>query len=178
MTRGHHSGFCGRAHILCHARVGLKLSFASADDRLKVQEQRIPCSQRSEYNSNPQIKTSNLTTTSMSSNTNKILILVIGATGAQGQAVVKALLNPDARGNASPYSVRALTRDPTSKHALKLASLGVECVEGSLEDLHSVAQAMEGAYGAWVNTDGFTVGEIQEMVRYRLSIGYSTLIQK
>ncbi|KAJ6569237.1 NAD-P-binding protein [Mycena capillaripes] len=91
------------------------------------------------------------------------LILVIGATGAQGQAVVDALLAPDAQGNASPYAVRALTRDPTSKHALELTARGVECVKGSFEDLESVARALEGTYGAWVNTDGFTVGEMKEI---------------
>lgn len=68
------------------------------------------------------------------SNTQK-LILVIGATGAQGQAVVNALLAPDNQGNPSPYTVRALTRDPASKHALELAARGVECVKGS--SLHS-----------------------------------------
>ncbi|KAJ6509081.1 NAD-P-binding protein [Mycena vulgaris] len=99
----------------------------------------------------------------MSTNLNKKLILVIGATGAQGKVVVDALLAPDANGNASPYAVRALTRDPTSKHALDLTAQGVECVKGSFEDLKTVAQALEGAYGVWVNTDGFTVGEIQEI---------------
>ncbi|KAF8188261.1 NAD(P)-binding protein [Mycena galopus ATCC 62051] len=77
------------------------------------------------------------------------LILVIGATGAQGRAVVDALLAPDVQGNPSPYSVRALTRDPTSQHALELTSRGVECVKGSFEDLDSVAHALDGAYGAW-----------------------------
>lgn len=66
----------------------------------------------------------------MSANTNKKLILVIGATGAQGKVVVDALLAPDASGNASPYAVRALTRDPNSKHAQDLTALGVECVKG------------------------------------------------
>ncbi|KAJ6565344.1 hypothetical protein B0H10DRAFT_1634095, partial [Mycena sp. CBHHK59/15] len=91
------------------------------------------------------------------------LILVIGATGAQGQAMVEALLAPDDNGNPSPYSVRALTRDPTSKHMLELTAQGVECVKGSFEDLESVAHTLEGAYGAWVNTDGFTVGEVNEI---------------
>ena len=58
------------------------------------------------------------------------LILVIGATGAQGRAVVDALLAPDAAGNPSPYAVRALTRDPASKHAQDLTAQGVECVQG------------------------------------------------
>ncbi|KAJ7773813.1 NAD-P-binding protein [Mycena metata] len=93
----------------------------------------------------------------------KKLILVIGATGAQGKVVVEGLLAPDAQGNASPYAVRALTRDPTSKHALELTAQGVECVKGSFEDFDSVARALDGAYGAWVNTDGFTVGEMKEI---------------
>lgn len=61
---------------------------------------------------------------------NKKLILVIGATGAQGIAVIDALLAPNADGSPSPYSVRALTRDPSSKQALDLSKKGVECVRG------------------------------------------------
>ncbi|KAJ7139176.1 NAD-P-binding protein [Mycena epipterygia] len=99
----------------------------------------------------------------MSSNSiTKKLILVIGATGAQGQAVIDALLAPDNTGAASPYRVRALTRDLKSKHAQALAARGVECVKGSFVDAATVARALEGAYGAWVNTDGFTVGAAEE----------------
>ena len=43
---------------------------------------------------------------------NDKLILVIGGTGAQGQAVVKALLEPSSDGAPSPYTVRILTRKP------------------------------------------------------------------
>ncbi|KAJ6531682.1 NAD(P)-binding protein [Mycena vulgaris] len=82
------------------------------------------------------------------------LILVIGATGAQGRAVIDALLAPAADGAASPYSVRALTRDPESAQARALAARGVEC---------AVTKALDGVYGAWVNTDGFTVGEMEEI---------------
>jgi hypothetical protein len=60
------------------------------------------------------------------------LILVIGATGAQGQAVVEALLARDDKGQTSPYTVRALTRDPSSKSAQALTARGVECVQGHL----------------------------------------------
>jgi len=37
------------------------------------------------------------------------LVLVIGGTGAQGQAVVKALLEPTSDREPSPYAVRILT---------------------------------------------------------------------
>jgi hypothetical protein len=110
------------------------------------------------------------------------LILVIGATGAQGLAVIDALLGPVTNGKASPYSVRALTRDPAGQRALELSARGVECVKGgfhflivvvyfanpsagSFEDQEAVSKALEGVYGVWVNTDGFTVGEIREIVR-------------
>ncbi|KAJ7704331.1 NAD-P-binding protein [Mycena rosella] len=95
---------------------------------------------------------------------NTKLILVIGATGAQGQAVIDALLSPNKSGQASPWRVRALTRDPTSSHAQALAARGVESVRaGSFSDAVAVATALDGAYGAWVNTDGFTVGEAEEI---------------
>ena len=34
---------------------------------------------------------------------------------------------------------------------------------GDTSDLASVAAALDGAYGAWVNVDGFTVGEQREI---------------
>lgn len=60
----------------------------------------------------------------------KKLILVLGATGAQGLAVIDALLAPAKDGSPSPYAVRALTRDTNSRRAKDLASKGVEVVEG------------------------------------------------
>ena len=90
------------------------------------------------------------------------LILVIGGTGAQGLAVVKALLEPS-DGVSSPYSVRILTRDPEHpKVKAELAHPNIELVQGSFTDLAKVAYALEGVWGAYVNTDGFTVGEKAE----------------
>lgn len=115
----------------------------------------------------------------------KKLILVIGATGAQGLAVIDKLLAPSEDGSPSPYIVRALTRDPGSGRARELTSKGVECVKGqdlasrpwhygqlmsanppttgSFDDFSTVSVALQGVYGAWVNTDGFTVGEQKEL---------------
>lgn len=61
---------------------------------------------------------------------NKKLILVIGATGAQGLAVIAKLLEPAADGSPSPYAIRALTRDPTSRRAQLLAAKGAELAKG------------------------------------------------
>ncbi|KAJ7164160.1 NAD-P-binding protein [Mycena filopes] len=99
----------------------------------------------------------------MSASNAKKLILVIGATGAQGQAVIESLLAPTETGEPSPYAVRALTRDPSSTHAKALAARGVECVTGSFTDYPGVGKALEGAYGAWVNTDTFSVGAMEEV---------------
>ncbi len=60
----------------------------------------------------------------------KKVILVIGGTGAQGLAVVGALLKTSADGSPSPYSVRVLTRDTTSSRAKEIAKKGVEVVKG------------------------------------------------
>ncbi|KAL6306888.1 NAD(P)-binding protein [Sparassis latifolia] len=99
----------------------------------------------------------------MSSSTTRKVILVIGATGAQGLAVIDKLLEPSADGESSPYTIRALTRDPQSRRSQELAHKGVELVRGSFYDFPTVKAALEGAYGAWVNTDGFTVGEAKEI---------------
>ncbi|KAF7374914.1 NmrA domain-containing protein [Mycena sanguinolenta] len=85
------------------------------------------------------------------------LILVIGATGAQGLAVIDALLAPATNGSPSPYAVRALTRNPAGQRALELRA------RGSFEDQEAVSKALNGVYGVYVNTDGFTVGEIREI---------------
>ena len=60
----------------------------------------------------------------------KKLILVIGATGAQGIAVIDALLVPAEDGSPSPYAVRALTRDINSRRARELTEKGVELAQG------------------------------------------------
>ncbi|EKM56929.1 uncharacterized protein PHACADRAFT_91806 [Phanerochaete carnosa HHB-10118-sp] len=99
----------------------------------------------------------------MSSTANKKVILVIGATGAQGIAVIEALLATSADGSPSPYAVRALTRDPNGRRAKELAAKGVEVFKGSVEDFPTVLAALQGAWGAFVNTDSFTIGEQKEI---------------
>ncbi|KZT39123.1 nmrA-family protein [Sistotremastrum suecicum HHB10207 ss-3] len=99
----------------------------------------------------------------------KKLILVIGATGAQGRAVIDSLLAPAADGTPSPYAVRALTRDAQGKSAKEIAALpDAETFQGSFTDFNAVRKALEGCYGAFVNTDGFVESaetELQSGVR-------------
>ena len=93
----------------------------------------------------------------------KKLVLVIGGTGAQGQAVVKALLEPAVNGAPSPCVVRILTRNPDHpKVKAEFNHPNIELVQGSFTDLAKVERALEGVWGAYINTDGFTVGEQAE----------------
>ncbi|KAI0075142.1 NAD(P)-binding protein [Panus rudis PR-1116 ss-1] len=93
----------------------------------------------------------------------KKLILVIGATGAQGIAVIDALLAYAKDGSPSPWAIRALTRNPENRRAKELESKGVELFKGAFDDFNSVREALRGVYGAFVNTDGFTVTEAKEI---------------
>jgi uncharacterized protein YbjT (DUF2867 family) len=69
-------------------------------------------------------------------------ILVTGATGTQGRAVVRHLLKHG-------YRVRALSRDPGKPAARALAGAGVTVVKGDLEDRASLDAAMKGAHGVF-----------------------------
>lgn len=77
------------------------------------------------------------------------LIAVVGATGAQGGAVARAILAD----RSGEYAVRALTRNPESAKARELAAAGAEVVAADLDDEASVRAAFEGAYGAYVVTN-------------------------
>ena len=80
--------------------------------------------------------------------TDKKIIAIIGATGAQGGGLAQAILNDP----NSEFSVRAITRDVNSDKAKALADLGAEVVAADLENPESVAQAFQGAYGAFCVT--------------------------
>ena len=70
--------------------------------------------------------------------TQKLTVVVTGATGKQGGAVARGLLK---RG----HKVRAVTRDPNSIQAKSLADAGATLVAASLEDAAEIKRALEGA---------------------------------
>lgn len=78
----------------------------------------------------------------------KKVIVVFGATGAQGGGLVHAILND----KNSEFAVRAVTRDTNSDKAKELAKLGAEVVAGDVDDLKSMKRVLEGAYGAYFVT--------------------------
>jgi uncharacterized protein YbjT (DUF2867 family) len=82
---------------------------------------------------------------------NKKIIAVAGATGAQGGGAARAILaDPE-----SGFTVRALTRNPDSPAARELAALGAEVVRADFDDEPTVHKAFEGAYGAFLVTNFF-----------------------
>ncbi|KAF8310276.1 NAD(P)-binding protein [Clavulina sp. PMI_390] len=91
------------------------------------------------------------------------IVAVIGATGAQGIPTIKHLLAPSASGAPSPWKVRALTRNPDHRRAKELRALGAELIQGSYTDPNTIHRLFEGAHGAYVNTDGYTVGAAKEL---------------
>jgi uncharacterized protein YbjT (DUF2867 family) len=78
----------------------------------------------------------------------KKVIAVMGATGAQGGGLVRAI---QADRN-SDFIARAVTRDVNSDKAKELAKLGAEVVAADIDDLDSLKRAFQGAFGAYCVT--------------------------
>ena len=78
----------------------------------------------------------------------KKIIAVVGATGAQGGGLVRAIMG-DPGGN---FTARAITRDVNSGKARALADSGAEVVAANVDDEASLAAALQGAYGAYFVT--------------------------
>jgi hypothetical protein len=91
------------------------------------------------------------------------LILVLGATGAQDLVVVDNLLAPSEDGTTSPSCASRASRSSRIGHQVSARGTRLKGLHtGDTSDLASVAAALDGAYGAWINIDGFTVGEQRE----------------
>jgi len=91
---------------------------------------------------------------------NEKTILVTGATGRQGSAVVRHVLQ---RG----FAVRAITRNTDKPAAQTLKSMGVDLFKGDMEDRASLGQAVTGVQGVfcvqnyWEKGVGYA-GEIRQ----------------
>ena len=88
-------------------------------------------------------------------NTNKT-VLVAGATGRQGGAVIRHMLRNE-------WKLRALTRNPNAPAAQELTRQGVEVVQGDLEDPASLERAARGVYGVYSVQDFWSVGVKREV---------------
>ena len=79
----------------------------------------------------------------------KPVIAVVGATGAQGSGLVRAILqDPERR-----FTARAITRKPDSEKARALAAQGAEVVAADTDDAASLDRAFAGATGAFCITN-------------------------
>jgi len=93
--------------------------------------------------------------------TEKKTIVVVGATGRQGGAVIQHLLN------SGGFHVRALTRNARSARSEHLRSLGVELLEASLDDSPGLERSLKEADGVfsvqnyWEKGVGFE-GEVRQ----------------
>ena len=88
------------------------------------------------------------------------IVLVAGATGRQGGAVVRHML-------PKGWRLRALTRSPKSYAARQLAEKGVELAEGDMDDPASLERAARGVYGIYSVQDFWTVGARREVQQGR-----------
>jgi uncharacterized protein YbjT (DUF2867 family) len=70
------------------------------------------------------------------------IITVFGATGTQGNAVAKRLLQ-------TGWQIRAVTRDPNSAKAKALSELGAELMTADFDDFASLVKVLENSYGVY-----------------------------
>jgi uncharacterized protein YbjT (DUF2867 family) len=75
----------------------------------------------------------------------KKIIAVVGATGAQGGGLVRAI----AADPSGTFAARAITRDPSSEKAQALEGVAAEIVEADLDDRASLERVHQGAYGVF-----------------------------
>jgi uncharacterized protein YbjT (DUF2867 family) len=94
----------------------------------------------------------------MSTSQDSRIVLVTGATGKQGGAVLRNLLSRN-------WKVRALTRNPEGRAARALLSRGVEVLRGDLEDLSTLEPAVKGVYGVYSVQDFWSVGARREVLQ-------------
>jgi uncharacterized protein YbjT (DUF2867 family) len=85
-------------------------------------------------------------------------VLVTGATGNQGGAVARSLLE-------GGWTVRALARDPGKPAAQALAAAGAEVVAGDLDDRASLDAALAGATAAYSVQNFWETGAEREVAQ-------------
>jgi uncharacterized protein YbjT (DUF2867 family) len=78
----------------------------------------------------------------------KKIIAVLGATGAQGGGLVRSILSD----KSGDFTAHALTRDVNSDKAKALADLGAEVVAVDIDNYESLKNAFNGAYGVFAVT--------------------------
>jgi uncharacterized protein YbjT (DUF2867 family) len=104
------------------------------------------------------------------------IIAVVGATGAQGGGLARAILE----NTEGEFAVRALTRNPDSDKARELAELGAEVVQADLDDEASLHAAFADAYGAYCVTnfwEHFSPDKEQDQARNLAAAARAAVLQ-
>ena len=83
-------------------------------------------------------------------------IFVTGATGNQGGAVTRHLLQ-------NGFQVKALTRDPSSRKAAWLKDSGAEVIKGDLADINSFSNHLQGVSGVF-SVQPYQIGRKKETI--------------
>lgn len=100
----------------------------------------------------------------------KKIIAVVGATGAQGGGLMRAILAD----KSGEFTARAITRKPDSEKARALAAQGAEVVAGDADDPSSLEKAFAGAYGAFCVTNFWEHGEPQRELEQASALARAT----
>jgi uncharacterized protein YbjT (DUF2867 family) len=83
------------------------------------------------------------------------IVLITGATGQQGGAVLRELAGKG-------FTLRAMTRKPESEAARALEQFGAVIVKGDLDDPASLAKALDGAWGVFAVQNTWEAGVEKE----------------
>ena len=90
-------------------------------------------------------------------------ILVTGATGQQGGALINAM-------KGSSFKLRAMTRKPEGDKAVALKQAGIDVVDGDLDREDSLTKALAGVWGVYAVQNTWEAGvEKEEMQGKRMA---------
>lgn len=93
----------------------------------------------------------------------KKILTIFGATGNQGGSILDVVLaRPEL---SSKYTLRGITRDPSSEKSKAMAAKGVEMVKAELDDVESMKKAIEGSYGVFGVTDFWSILDKQREIQ-------------
>ena len=100
----------------------------------------------------------------------KKTIAVVGATGAQGGGLMRAILAD----KSGEFAARAITRKPDSEKARALVAQGAEVVAGDADDPSTLEKAFAGAYGAFCVTNFWEHGDPERELRQATALARAT----
>ncbi|TVY33629.1 NmrA-like family domain-containing protein, partial [Lachnellula subtilissima] len=100
--------------------------------------------------------------------TTKRLVVILGATGAQGFPTAKYLI----QNSSGLFRVRAVTRDRNKRASEELAALGAEVVEADYDNEDPLAAALAGAHAV------FFITNFWDKASYDLEVTQGKLVNK